>query len=394
MTEQNLPRTILVADDEELLREGYAAFLRAAGHEVITAADGTRAAAVLRESPVDLILSDIEMPGMSGLQLLDLARDEHPHVPFILVTGHATLDAAITALRSGATDFLQKPVQPAQLSHVVGRALDHARLTEENRSLAQQLEAERMKSEFVAIASHEIRTPLAAIKNCVGILLAGTAGPLTPDQNRFLALADQSLDRLTRLAEDFLDIARLEEGRLTLDAEIFDLRQLLGEIVEELETLSAKKQLAVTVTAPPAGIPICADRTRLRQVFLNLLHNAIKFSRPGGGIRIGLAIRSLEELPAEHGRRLGDEPGALVEVQVADQGSGIPTGEEERIFERFVQAASSLQRAHDGIGLGLPIARGIMELHGGTLWAERLPAGGSLFHAVLPQGTTGECGKG
>lgn len=169
-----------MADDDELLREGCAALLQAAGHEVILAADGNAAAAALRGATVDLIISDIEMPGMNGLQLLALAHDEYPRLPFILVTGHATLEAAVTALRRGAADFLQKPIQPAQFRHVVERALEHSRLAEENRNLAQQLESERMKSEFVAIASHEIRTPLAAIKNCLGILRAGSAGPLTP----------------------------------------------------------------------------------------------------------------------------------------------------------------------------------------------------------------------
>jgi signal transduction histidine kinase len=394
MTETSPPGRILLADDDKVLREGCAALLRAAGHEVITAADGTAAAAALRDATVDLILSDIEMPGMDGLQLLALARDEQPRVPFILVTGHATLDAAITALRRGAADFLQKPVQPAQLRHVVARALDHSRLAEENRSLAQQLESERMKSEFVAIASHEIRTPLAAIKNCLGILLTGAAGPLTPDQDRFLTLADQSLDRLTRLAEDFLDVARLEEGRLALAPEVLDLPHLLEEVADELGTIAAEKRLAVTVINPPAVLRVFADCARLRQVFLNVLHNAIKFSPPGGSIRIDLARRDPGEFPEEQRDRLGENPGPFAEVRITDEGSGIPAGEEERIFERFVQASASLQRAHGGIGLGLPIARGIIELHGGTLWAERLPEGGSRFHAVFPQGATGTEGKG
>jgi signal transduction histidine kinase len=172
--------------------------------------------------------------------------------------------------------------------------------------------------------------------------------------------------------------------------EVFDLHQFLEEIVEELGSIAAKKQLVFTVTSPPTGIRVGADRTRLRQVFLNILHNAIKFSRPEGRVRIDLAVRSLDEFPEEQRRRLGDDQGPLVETQVTDEGAGIPAGEEERIFERFVQATASLQRSHGGIGLGLPIARGIMELHGGTLWAERLPEGGSRFRAVLPQGTTGD----
>ena len=319
-----------------------------------------------------------------------MSWEEYPHVPFILVTGHATLDAAITALRSGAVDLLQKPVKPEHMRHVVERALDHSRLAEENSCLIEQLESERMKSEFVAIASHEIRTPLTAIKNCLGILRAGTAGPLTHDQERFLSLADQSLNRLTRLAENFSDIARLEEDRLALAPEFFDLCKLMEEITEELRIVSAEKQLVITVNRPSAGIRVFADRNRLRQVFLNLLHNAIEFSHSGGRVWIDVGIRAIDEIPVEKRGRLGGDPGPLVEVRVTDEGSGIPAGEEERIFERFVQASASLQRTHGGIGLGLPIARGVLERHGGTLWAGRLPEGGSRFYAVLPQGHAGD----
>ncbi len=258
------------------------------------------------------------------------------------------------------------------------------------RDITELRESERMKTEFVAIVSHELRTPLTTIKNCNSLLLGGGPGEITLSQERFLRMAQVSIDRLTRLVDDLLDVAKIESGRLPLECAAIDLVELLREIGNEIGHLLIERGLRLTYAGPDAPLVIQADRDRLKQVFLNLVQNAAKFSPPGGLIEVRAHDCPAADCPPEILARLRSPEAALVEVEVIDEGVGIAPEDLVRIFDRFQQAEQTLRREHGGIGLGLPISRGIVRSHGGEIWAERREPAGSVFHVVLPRGRSPE----
>jgi len=253
------------------------------------------------------------------------------------------------------------------------------------RDITELRESERMKTEFVAIVSHELRTPLTTIKNCNSLLLSGSTGEISPPQARFLRMAQISIDRLTHLVNDLLDVAKIESGRLLLEFAAVDLAELLREVGNETEHLLLARGLRLTYSGLDAPLVVCVDRDRLKQVFFNLLHNAAKFSPPGGLIEVRAHDGPAADCPPEIRSRLRSPDSPLVEVQVIDEGVGIAPEDLGRIFDRFQQVEQSLRREHGGIGLGLPISRGIVHSHGGEIWAERRDAGGSLFRVLIPR---------
>jgi signal transduction histidine kinase len=254
------------------------------------------------------------------------------------------------------------------------------------RDITELREADRMKTEFVAIVSHELRTPLTTIKNCNSLLLGGSTGAITAPQERFLRMAQVSIDRITRLVNDLLDIAKIESGRLPLEFAALDLPTLLREVGNETEHLILAQGLCLEYAGLDAPLAVVADRDRLKQVFFNLIHNAAKFSREGGTVLVSArpCVAADVPQPVRAQLRAGDD--AFVEVGVADEGVGIAAEDLGRIFDRFQQVESTLRREHGGIGLGLPISRGIVRSHGGELWAGQRAPAGSIFHVLLPVG--------
>jgi signal transduction histidine kinase len=227
-------------------------------------------------------------------------------------------------------------------------------------------ELDRLKSVFVSIVSHELRTPMTSIKGYVDNLLDGLAGPLAEKQAACLERVAHNVGRLTRLINDLLDLSRIEAGQVELRPAPLSLADLVHEVVEGLLPLARDKGLAIEARSSP-GLPLLqGDRDKLHQVLTNLLQNAVKFTPPGGMIAVDARLDS----------------GALL-TSVTDTGCGIAPEEAERIFEKFYRGSGAPAEAR-GAGLGLAIARSLVELHGGRIWAEPLPAGGSRFTFALP----------
>jgi PAS domain S-box-containing protein len=226
-------------------------------------------------------------------------------------------------------------------------------------------EAERLKDEFVAIVSHELRTPLTTIRGSIGLVAGGVVGDLPPEAAAMLRVAVDNTDRLVRLVNDILDIERLESGRIVLEVGEASSRALVDESVRAVE--SAALAAGVRLRPQIVDLQVLADADRVVQALVNLLGNAIKFSAAGSPI--GVRVE-------RSGRR------AL--FSVSDMGRGIPADDLDAIFDRFRQVDASDARVKGGTGLGLAIARGIVEQHGGRIWAESAPGQGSTFRFTLP----------
>jgi signal transduction histidine kinase len=245
-------------------------------------------------------------------------------------------------------------------------AVDNARLYSEAQA------AVRARDEFLSIASHELRTPLTGLKGVAQLLIREEErGQLTPDKlRRFLPVIVDSSNRLGELTDDLLDVSRLRTGHLDLRTERVDLASIVRRVVEQHEhLLTGRHPLSLELEQ---SCHVVADVARLEQVFANLLVNAVKYSPDGGAIKVYLVTD-------------GDPDGAVVHLRVQDAGIGLPAGTEERVFEPFGRAPNATLRQIPGMGLGLHIARGIVERHGGRIWAESLGEGqGTTLHIVLP----------
>ncbi len=239
---------------------------------------------------------------------------------------------------------------------------EHERLSDLDRRLSADEEA---SSNLMSVVAHEIRTPLTAIKAYTETLLDSLSNPHTP-RERFLGIINDECDRLTRLVTDILDLSRLEAGQRPLRLSRFELRRIVREVANSVDALSAPRQITIEVEADP-GLVVEADADLLRRLYLNLLGNAVKFSPVGGAVR---AVVTLD----------GEDWIGTVE----DRGPGIPADDLPRVFERFYRARQPGDQQVDGTGLGLAIARGIVELHGGRIWVESPPEGGSRFGFRLP----------
>lgn len=229
---------------------------------------------------------------------------------------------------------------------------------------------ERFKNEFLSIVSHELRTPLTAIVGAADLLLDDEAGGLTPEQTRFLTTIRRNGDRLIALVNDLLDVSRLEAGRVDLDRQPVDLGALARSSVRSMASLFDQKEQLVTVTAADGVPPVSGDRRRIEQILANLLANAGQYTPECGHIRVEVAA-------------LRDE----VVVRVADDGPGLTTEEQARVFEKFYRGGNATARRERGSGLGLAVVRSLVELHGGRVWVESAPNQGACFSVALPRAT-------
>ncbi len=243
-------------------------------------------------------------------------------------------------------------------------AIENARLVEALRKAYEQLgELDRLKSDFIAIASHELRTPLSLILLYAAVLREQLGDAAGTQLDAVLRAAM----RLKNIMDTMLNLRYLETGQVEVVPTRFDLRAEVQEACEDYEVLAETNGLVLRADLPDEGVPIQADREQVRVVLDNLISNAVKFTPHGGQVQVALCCR-------------GDE----VEMSVTDTGVGVPPQELERIFDRFYQVEDHMTRRHGGMGLGLAIAKGLVELHGGHVWAESNPGQGSRFVVVLP----------
>ena len=233
---------------------------------------------------------------------------------------------------------------------------------------------DRMKDEFISTVSHELRTPLTSIKGAAEILIQYRDED--PDsQMEFLSIIDNESDRLTRLINDVLDLARIESGEVYWEFSPVDLAGVIESAVESVRALSVQKNIDIAITGSQDLPSVNSDHDKLVQVVTNLLSNAVKFTPRGGMIRV--QSRLLSEPTSEAGS-------GMIEVSVSDNGVGVPEGESDNIFGRFQQAGTNITGRPRGSGLGLSISKEIVTRLGGEIWVESQPGSGSTFYFTIP----------
>ena len=235
------------------------------------------------------------------------------------------------------------------------------------RDVTREQEIAQAKNEFVSIVAHELRTPMTSIKGYIDLILQGAVGEVNQGQQHFLGIAKSNVDRLSELISDLLDTARIDAGRVRLESEPVQIAELVNGVCESIAETVRERELTLVVEEAPALPVIQADRNRIIQVVTNLLSNAYRYTPPGGEIRVSMGL---------------DETN--VWVSVSDTGIGISIQDREKIFEPFYRANQELVSQQTGTGLGLPIVRSLVEMHGGTVTLETELGVGSTFGFTLP----------
>jgi len=370
---------ILVVDDEESSREMVSKILNQIGYESVTAKNGREALEILRDKPSTIMITDIKMPEMDGLELIKSARAEFPDTHIICMTGHETSYPYTNLVALGAADYITKPFtideMMAKLNRVIRERNLIGDLTQKSLELERANEElkrlDKLKSTFVSSISHELRTPLTVIKEFISLMLEGHAGPITEDQRDYLGIANKNILRLTNLIETLLDFSRIESGKgLKLKFE----PTLLIEVVEDASmTLSQQleeKRITLENRIDPDTPLVLIDRNRMVEVFINLIGNGIKFTPSDGKIIID--SRGLTEKRD------------YLKVVVTDTGVGIAAEDLPKIFDRFYQGQRTQAGIILGTGLGLAITKEIIEGHQGRIHAESKSGSGSSFVFTIP----------
>lgn len=383
----NMSQILLVDDDAALLQAlPQALSLRVNNLQVDTCDSAFEALEQIQDHDYDAIVSDIKMPGMDGLALLEKIQELCPETPTLLITGHGEHTLAVQALRGGAYDFIQKPIdreyvvaalqraiQTHQLRRQVKeheRALElHARSLErvvQNRT-QELMQANAAKDKFLSMVSHELKTPLTSLKTRTQLLRRKHAG-VDADDVVSLGLADmeRSICRLEVLINDLLDASLIETNMFVLQRKRCDLVEICRHIIEEYTT---GKVPSLKFVAPGKPIEAEVDPDRIGQVILNLLTNAHKHSPKGYPITVTLQQVGFEAI-----------------ISVRDMGDGIPPESLPYIFDQYyrVPDADESMASLNGLGLGLYISRKLVERHAGHIDVESAPGEGSVFSVVLP----------
>lgn len=355
---------ILVIDDEEIARVSCRRVLAREGMQVTLASSGREGLEKLLCEPFDLVLVDLKMPEMDGVEVVRRIRDIDSSIVTVLITGYATIESAVAAVKEGAYDYLPKPFTPEELLIVVHRGLEKRRLDLESRALREEKEA--MERNFVTMVTHQLRSPLAAILQYFEVLLGGIGGDLTEAQGEMLSRAKERLESLMQLINDWLDMSRLSEGDIVRRLQPTRLADCVEAALKGLDWAAKEKGVALEVQIPSDLAPVMADADSLREALSNLVANAIKYNRVGGRV----SIRARRQ-------------GSCVVVDVEDTGVGIDAKEIPFIFHQFYRGKDRDVRAQQGTGLGLTIAQKVVRAHGGTLTVASEKGKGSVFSLTL-----------
>ncbi len=359
---------ILIVDDEVPVMTALRNTLRDEGYHVEGVSSGAKALQELASGAFDLILTDLMMPKMDGIELVTKALAIDPFLAAIVMTGHGTITTAVGAMRQGAFDYITKPFKLGAILPILERALAVRRLKKQNAELEQRVrdrsaELEAANKELEAFSfsvSHDLRTPLRAISGMADLLVSSRAEPLPPDVRRRLDLIQKGTREMDKLIDDLLAFSRAGQKpvmRLPVDPEEV-VRTVFSELVGDR-----------TATLKVSKLPrVSGDPAMLRQVFVNLLSNALKFTRlkDKAEIEVGIAEDSTEDVPI---------------FFVRDNGIGFNMDDSHKLFGVFQR----LHHGHEfeGTGIGLASVRRIVERHGGRIWAAASPDDGASFYFTL-----------
>jgi signal transduction histidine kinase len=378
-TNDNAGALILIVDDDPVARALMRATLENDQFRVIEADDGLEGCRQYEEHHPELLLVDVVMPRMDGYELCRTlrARPASAFVPIVVTTSLDDVPSIVRAYDAGATDFVPKPINWLVLNQRLRYILRASRAFRELQRNQERLvfardaaeAANRSKSEFLANMSHELRTPLNAIIGFSGMMSDRMFGPLNDKYAEYAALIGESGRHLLAIITDILDVARADANRLALAEEDVRIEEIVALSSSIIEGMARQAGVEYVIEIAPNPPTLLVDRAKLTQIFVNLLSNAVKFTPPGGVVRL----------------KVQSEPGAGVWFRVEDTGIGMSAEQIPVALSPFGQIDSGLNRKFNGVGLGLPLTKRLVELHGGTFEIASVPGRGTAVSFHLPE---------
>jgi signal transduction histidine kinase len=375
------PGRILIIDDELGIREGCRRILEPRGFSVQLAKTIQEGKEKIQAGNFDVVLLDIMMPDGRGIDLIAPIREKDPETIAVVITGYATVELAVNAMKQGAYNFISKPFSSDQLILTIQQGLERRHFSLETKRLqkiereTQELarakaEMERMdqfKSKFTLMVAHELRSPLSGAQSLVRTLKRGLAGELNPRQAEVLANIESRLDLLMELVNDLLSLAASKMIAEEYPLEAVLLQELVQRVVERLSVNAESKGVTLVAAAPADPILIRATEDGVDKILTNLIGNAIKYTPEGGCVRIQFTG--------------GPE---MARIVIADTGIGIPAEALEHIWEDFYRAPNVYKARIQGTGLGLSIVKQFVDQYGGTIAVESEEGQGTTFVVRIP----------
>jgi len=358
---------ILIIDDEETICDACSKMLSKEGYILETCCDGTSGLMKFDKFLPDIVFVDLKMPGMSGLDVLRRISTKDRNVVMIVITAYASIESAVESMKKGAFDFLPKPFSPAELKIITKRALARRRNLLETKRLKE--EKERMQQNFYFMVSHELRTPLVAVMQYIEVLSHGMVGVVSAEQNRIIQRMKFRLNELLLLIDRWLKLSMLEKTSMQEEFHDFEMISLINDIVDLLNPTAQEKSVCIQVKSTFDRVTACGNKEMIKEVFINLISNAIKYNRENGTVAI----------------QFGEVKDFWV-IDVIDTGVGISEEEIPHIMDEFYRVKTEGRCA--GAGLGLAIVKKILEIHNGRLEIRSEVKQGSTFSVYLPRALT------
>ncbi|MFW6364073.1 MAG: hybrid sensor histidine kinase/response regulator, partial [Spirochaeta sp.] len=355
---------ILVADDSATMRTTICTILQAYRFQTIDARDGDTAYQLLQEYPdTRLVISDYNMPGMDGFQLLEKIRQKRSRtdLPFIGISGSDTPFLSARFLKLGANDFVAKPFTREELYSRVLNSVEMVEQVEELRRMNEQ------KNRFLGMAAHDLRNPINSISGFSGLLREITAPKLDEQEQEFLELIQQSANHMLSIVNDLLDMNAIQSGKLEIKRVRTNLRDVIAGRIRLFDTMAQQKGINLQF-GHADGEEILFDPLRICQVLDNLISNAIKFSPADSEIHVDYT---------EHKE--------MCVITVRDQGPGIGPEDQEKLFQPFTKGSARPTGGEASTGLGLAITKRIIEAHGGSVSIQSELGEGSCFTVEIPR---------
>jgi two-component system, sensor histidine kinase and response regulator len=365
MSTSAIENTIFVIDDDEIIRLSCEQILQKSGYNVETFGNGHEGIERLKQVRPPLLVVDIKMPELNGFEVIKIVRKIDPDLVIVVITGYATIETAVDAMKIGAYDFLPKPFTPSELRMIIERGVERWRLAKEAKLLKK--EKEEVERKFVTLVSHQLKSPLVAVKQYLDVLLFTSRDKLPGETAEWISRSQERIVEMLGLIQDWLMMSKIDRGVLCDRAASSDLTKIVEGVVQEYRQLPSAANISISADLTPETAQVRGDAVSLQMLVSNLVSNAVKYNKPGGSVK----VRTRKD-------------GSWITLEVSDTGLGLSPDFRSHLFEEFYRAKTPETQNIPGTGLGLVICKRIVDELGGSIDVDSKKDEYTVFTVRLP----------
>ena len=370
---------ILIVEDEKQVRQSYIEMFTFFGYDVDAASNGKEGIHMISQKDYAIVVTDLNMPEINGMEVLKYVKKKKPQTEVIVITGYATLENAIVAMKIGAYDYFTKPVDLEHVRIVLSKCLQKIKARRENEELrsinAQLKELNELKSKFITITNHEMRTPITVLKGYLE-LVDSALDKKTEELDEAMGICVETTHELVNIIDQMHDLSSFDTGKYQMHYSNFSMEDLLLIIFKEMRLLYDQRGVHLKLNINSPDILVYCDYHRIKRSIREVVQNALKFTHEGGEVSINCSANIDKK---------------IVKIRIIDNGIGIPEQKQELVFEPFYEVQSSIHHTTSktdfmggGIGLGLALVREVVENHNGQVYLESEENKGSTVTIILP----------